>query len=165
MLSNLFGALGIGANAIIYQQKSGKKLLLFKLISDILWASHYFLLNANTAAAAGIIGIFRETVFYNQDKKWAKSKLWLVFFQICSIVSAFLTWKSIFSILPAVASVISVFSFWKNNPKLSRILAFPMSAAMLTYDITCLSYMGIVNEVLSLLSAAAGIIRFSKIKN
>ena len=56
MIINLIGVFGIAANILIYQQKSGKKLLIFKMLSDILWASHYFLLNANTAAAAAVVG-------------------------------------------------------------------------------------------------------------
>ena len=46
-----------------------------------------------------------------------------------------------------------------GNPRLSRILVFPISGAMLTYDLTCDSYMGIVNEVLTILSAILGILR------
>ena len=88
MIASIVGALGIGANVIIYQQKNGKKLLFYKLISDFLWAAHYFLLGAVSAALVAVIGIFRETVFFNQDKKWAKSNLWLVFFILCSICVA-----------------------------------------------------------------------------
>lgn len=161
MTAHIIGFLGIAANMLIYQQKKGKNLLAFKLLSDILWAIHYLLLNANAAAAIACIGIFREFVFFNQDKKWAKSKLWFVFFMLCSITSAIFTWKNPFSILPAIASIISVISFWRNNPDLSRYLALPISISMLTYDISSSSYMGIANEIFTLISAFTGIIRHS----
>lgn len=164
MISNITGALGIGANVAVYQQKSGKKLLISKLISDFLWAFHYFSLNATSAAAIAVIAIFRETIFFNQDKKWAKSKLWLIFFLLCSVVSAVLTWRGVISTLPAIASILSVLSFWKGSPRLTRYLAFPISACMLSYNIFYHSYMGIVNEVLTLFSAAFGVIRFYKTK-
>lgn len=156
MISYITGALGIAANVLIYQQKSGKKLLMFKLISDILWVAHYFSLQANAAAAIAAINIFREIVFYNKDKKWAKGKSWIVFFVACSIASAIFTWKSAFSILPATASILAIISFRKGDPHLSRNLAFPISACMLTYDIFCGSVMGIVNETFTLVSAAVG---------
>ena len=146
------GALGIAANMIIYQQKDGKKLLLFKLISDLFWFAHYFLLGAYTGAVIAVIGIFRECVFINQDKKWAKGKGWLVFFILCSIVSSIFTWKNVFCLFPAIASVISVISFWKSNPKLARFLGIIISACMLIYDIIYGSYTGIVNEILTLVS-------------
>lgn len=162
MAASVFGFLGIGANIVIYQQNNGKRLIIFKLISDIIWAVHFLLLNADSAAAAAVLGIFREIVFFNQDKKWAKSKNWLIFFLGCSIAAAILTWKNVFSLYPAVASALSVISFWKKNPILSRGLAFPISGCMLTYDITCESYSGIVNELLTLASASIGIIRYLK---
>lgn len=162
MISYITGAFGIAANVLIYQQKSGKKLLIYKLISDILWVAHYFSLQANAAASIAAINIFREIVFYNKNKKWACSNLWVVFFVLCSIASAVFTWKSAFSILPALASVLSIISFRKSDPNLSRSLAFPISASMLTYDIFCGSVMGIVNEIFTLLSAATGKKRFER---
>ena len=158
------GALGIAANVIIYQQKSGKKLVFWKLISDVLWALQYIMLGAYSGAAIAVIGIFREIVFYNNDKKWARSRLWLLFFICVSVLSGILTFKSVFSLLPMVASVLSILGFWRKSPSLSRVLAFPISASMLTYDIYAVSYMGIVNEVLTIISAVIGIIRYLKTK-
>ena len=159
MLALSLGALGIAANVIIYQQKSGKKLLWYKFISDIIWMLQYLSLNAISGAAVAMIGIIRETVFLNQHRKWAQSKAWLLLFLALSIASAIATWKNIFSVLPALASVLSVFSFWKNKPPLSRALAFPISISMFTYDIFCNSYMGIANEIFTLVSATVGIFR------
>ena len=164
MIASIVGIIGIGANIIIYQQKSGKKLLLFKLISDFLWALHYILFSANSAAIIATINIFREFVFFSKEKRWAKSKLWLVFFLFCSIISAIFTYKSLYNILPAIASILSVISFWRSNPNTSRIFAYPISISMLTYDIFCLSYMGIINEILTLLSTTIGILHYKKEK-
>ena len=158
----IFGALGVAANVIIYQQKNGKKLLLWKLLSDILWMAQYLFLGAFSGAAIAAIGIIRESVFLNQSKKWAQSKGWLLLFLALSVASAAFTWKSVVSILPAFASVLSVFSFWKNRPTLARNLAFPISASMLTYDIFCGSYLGIVNEIFTLFSAFIGVLRNRK---
>ena len=159
VLALTLGALGIAANVIVYQQKSGKKLLWWKFISDIIWMLQYLALNAISGAAVAMIGILRETVFLNQHRKWAQGKGWLLVFFILSIISAILTWKNIFSVLPALASVLSVFSFWRNKPSLSRALAFPISFSMFTYDVFCDSYMGIANEIFTLISATVGILR------
>ena len=162
MTAMIFGALGVAANVLIYQQKSGKNLLAFKLISDVLWALHYFFLNAYTAMCIALIAIVRELVFLKQNKNDARKGIWLIVFLLCGIASAAVTWKGLPSILPALASAISIFSFWRGNPRLSRILAFPVSGCMMTYDFTCGSVMGIVNETLTLISAAAGVIRFRR---
>lgn len=162
MTAMIFGALGVAANVIIYQQKNGKKLLFYKLVSDVFWTAHYVCLGAFSGAAIAAIGIIRETVFINQDKKWAQSKAWLLLFLALSVLSAAFTWKSVFSILPAVASVLAVFSFWRSKPSLTRTLAFPISASMLTYDIFCGSYLGIANEIFTLVSAFIGVLRNKK---
>lgn len=159
MFAQIVGALGIAASLFIYQQKDRSHLLVWKLISDVLWACHYLLLGAYTAMAISTIAAFREIVFFNRQKRWASSKLWFFFFMACAVGSAVLTWKTPASLLPAVASLLSVTGFYIGTPRLSRILVFPISGAMLTYDLTCDSYMGIVNEVLTILSAILGILR------
>ena len=162
MIATIVGVIGIGANMLIYQQKSDKKLLMYKMISDFLWALHYMLIDAYSACLIEAINIFREIVFYNNDKKWAKSKFWLIFFLLCSIISALFTFKNILNLLPAFASVLSVISFWRKNPDFTRALAYPISASMLIYDFSCLSYMGITNEIITIISTTVGMLRYKK---
>ena len=162
--ASLVGALGIGANVLIYQQKTGKNLLIYKLISDIFWALHYLLLGGYSGFIVACIGIIRESVFLNQKHKWAQGKRWLIVFATLSVVSAIFTWKNPMNLLPMVASVLSVFGFWRQNPTLSKILAFPISICMLTYDLYVMSYMGIANEVFTLVSAMISVILLWKAK-
>lgn len=151
------GITGIIANVVIYLQKNGKKMLLWKLISDLLWVTHYFTLSAYAGMAVAMVGVLRETVFLTQNKKGVSHKS-LLLFVACACISAALTWKNIFTLLPATASVLSVVSFWKASPPLTRFLAYPISLCMLTYDIMCASYAGVANEILTLISSTAGII-------
>ena len=165
-LSMLFGGLGVLTNALIYQQKSGKKLLVYKLISDVFWAAQYFFVGGYSGMAISLIGIVRESIFLNQGKRWADTKLWLLLFASLAMLSAALTWSSVLSILPTIASLLSVFGFWRANPKLSRLLAYPISACMLTYDIFFNSYMGIANEILTLVSTTIAVcLMFSASRN
>ena len=163
MIATIIGTLGIVANCIIYQQKNGKNLLLWKLISDVLWLLHYLFLSAYSGCAVALIGVFRELVFYRENKKGQKRPFFLMLFIIVTICSSILTWKGIASIFPALASVISIVGFWKANPKISRKLAFPISGLMLSYDLTCNSYMGIVNEILTMCATAIAIIHNRKV--
>lgn len=164
IIASLIGVLGIGANVLIYQQKTGKNLLIYKLVSDILWATHYLILGGFSAFAIACIGIVRESIFLNQKHKWAQSHIWLWVFVVLSVLSAALTWKTLVNLLPATASVLSVFGFWKNNPTLSKFLAFPISLCMLTYDLYIVSYMGIANEAFTLISAIISVIFLLKQK-
>ena len=158
VLSMIFGGLGVLANVMIYQQRTGKRLLVYKLISDGLWALHYLTLGAFSAVTIAFIGIVRESVFLNRGKRWADTKLWLLLFALLSVLSAALTWSSYLSILPASASLLSVFGFWQAKPKLSKLLAYPICACMLTYDVCVSSYMGIVNEAFTLVSTTVAVV-------
>ncbi len=164
--SYVFGALGILTTIAVYQQKSRKGLLISKLICDAVWCLHYVFLSAYSAAAIAIIGVLREIVFVNRNKKWGKSRLWLPFFLVLSVVCTILTWKNYFSIFTCVASCLAVTGFFIGNPKLSRILSFPISACMITYDVAFGSYLGIANEILALGSSLIGLIVIDrKMKN
>lgn len=165
IIAQLIGFIGIGANIIIYQQKSRGRLLLWKLISDALWLLHYLFMGAYSAAVVAVIGMMRESVFMNRHKKWAQSPLWLVLFLVIAAGSAVLTWKNAFSLLPAIASMIAVISFWIGKPRLSRVLAFPISLSMLTYDISVGSIAGIGNELFTMTSSVVGILRLDRKKN
>ena len=148
----IFGVSGIIANLVIYQQKNRKNLLMVKLGADVLWTLHYAFLSAWSGAAVCGIGIIRELIFLNNQSRWAKSKLWLVLFLICAIISAIFTWKNVFSVLPACASLLSVVSFWIGKPKLTRIFQLPISVTFLIYDIMNYSHTGMISEIMTIIS-------------
>ena len=162
ILAQIMGLLGITSTIIIYQQKDRSKLLIFKMASDIAWSAHYLFLSAPTGLAICIIAIFREFVFMNRKKhKWANINAWPAIFVSLALGSMALTWgkEGAISIMPAVASAISVISFWIGNPKLARKFVFLIAGTMIAYDVVVKSYTGIINETFGLTSAIIGIIR------
>lgn len=162
VLSYVFGVFGVIINFTLYRQKNRKNLLGAKLISDIIWGIHYILIPAYNGAITCGISTVREIVFLNKKHNWAKSKLWLVFFILCNTVSIISGWNGIYSVLPACASIVSVIVFWIGNPNLTRCVQIPISVSFLIYNFTHNSYMGIVNEVLSLISIVTFIIKEKK---
>ncbi len=162
MFSTCFGILGIAANIAIFWQKDRKRLLTVKLIADIVWTVHYALLRAWTGAATCGISIIRETVFLNKKHKWAKSRLWFVFFVLLSVVSGMVTWKNIVNILPVCAAILSVISFAVAKPHLTRIFQIFISVSFLLYDIYCMSYAGMINEFCTLTSVVFALLHYGR---
>ncbi len=148
----IIGFIAILFNFFIYQQKKRKSVLKVKLLSDISWALHYGLLTAFSGMAVCIVGTARETTFLLTDDKKEKRRYFLLAFAIIAIITSILTMKDLFGLLPALASLIAVFSYWQQNPNLTKILGIPISIAMLTYDIMRFSITGIINEILTLIS-------------
>ena len=156
----IIGAIAIVINFLIYQQKDRKNVLKVKLLSDISWATHYGLLTAFSGMAVCCVAIAREITFLQTEDKKDKRKYFLIAFAIISIVSSSLTMKDVYGLLPALASLIAVFSFWQQNPNVTKVLAIPISISMIIYDIMRFSIAGIINEIFTLISI---IIFFSKI--
>ena len=157
VIGQIIGFIAIGVNLIIYQQKNEKNLLIWKLSSDILWLVHYILISANAAAAIAVVSSVREIVLLKSGDSLALKKKWMVIFIVFSVVSGLLTWKGVFSVFPCVASVLANISFCLSIPMLSRIMSFPVSVCMLTYDIFSGSISGIVNEAFTIISSIIGI--------
>ena len=155
----IFGGLGIAANFTVYQQKERKKLLIFKIICDSCWLLHYISLGAFSGAGVCTIAVLRDTVFLNENKKWAQGKKWLIFFLILNVVLTTLTWKNGFSILPAISSALSIFSFWQSKPKLTKYISFPVATSMIIYNASFMSIPGILNESFVLVSSTISLLR------
>ena len=159
LISEILGFIGVGLNAVVYQQKKRNRLLVFKLISDVVWMLHYGLMGNYSGAAVATIGIARESTFLVTDKKGIDRRPFLLVFLGCACFSVWLTWGGWFSVLPATASFLSVISFWQQKPRVSRLLALPISACMVIYSTMVGSYAGIANEIFTVTSTVIGIIR------
>ena len=160
----IIGIAGILLNFLIFQQKTSKRLLLCKLISNVTWALFYFVSEAYTGFAVACIAIAREITFISVPKKSKLGIACLSIFVVTAIVCSIFTWKSPISILPAIASITSVFGFYFSIPKLSRILVFPISLCMGIYDIQEAVWMGLANECITIISAIWGLIIMDMLK-
>ena len=159
VLAQTFGFGGTFMLFVLYQQSERKKLLLCKLCADVLWGIHYACLGAAAGAIPNFIGIFRETVFMNSNKKWANLPIWPFVFIIASWVPAIISWKSALGLLPMCASTLVTVSLWVKSPKLTGLLTVPVCTAFIIYDVFVGSYAGIINESISLLSIVIAFFR------
>lgn len=167
VIAQVLGIIGIAVFLLCFQFKEMKTARKIKMAVDVIWATHYFLLGGYPAFAINVICFFREIVFINSDKKFFSHKIWLYVFIVFNLASAALTWKSIFSLLPAITACIATYSFWQRNIKKARVLALINNGLMFTYDITMenISYMGLVSETLAFGSVIIAMIRHGGRKN
>ena len=134
-ITQIFGIIALVCSFVIYQQKTRKRILSFKLLQDVCWLSHYLLLGAYSAAASSAICTTRSVIYYNNNKKFFSSRIWLFIYVALYIISAMATWQNIFSIFPATSSIISTFAFWLKNPKHTKMFAILSSTSSLIYNI------------------------------
>lgn len=154
-IAQIFGAVAILSSIVIYQQKTRKRLLSFKLVQDVCWCIHYLILGAYSAAATSFICTSRSVIYYNNDKPIFASKLWLLIYICLYAVSAVFTWNGIFSIFPAMSSILSSIGFWVKQPIRTKAISVCASACTLVYNInvshSAMVYIGVTLTISSAL--------------
>ena len=159
-LPQLFGLGAMVCLFLIYQQKSRKKILLCKLGADICWVFHYLCLGGYAGMIPNGVGIFRELVFIQRKrKKWASRLWWPGLFILVGWGLGLWTFHSFYNVLPIAASTFVTVSLWLDNPRLTKLISLPVCAAFLVYDVFIGSYIGVINESISLFSIALSFIK------
>ena len=157
--AQIFGALAIAVALFIFIFRSRKVILLAKLTDDALWAAHYLLIGGYTATALNCVGVVREIVFYNREKKWASSRLWLYLFLALAFAAGLLTWEGVSSLPAMMGMILAVFSFWCRDPLLICSLSIPSEMCWLCYNIFHQSMPGMISSSVAILSAVIGLVR------
>ena len=152
-ISNIFGFGAMFSLFCSYQQKTRRRFIIAKLSADICWGVHYLFIGATAGAIPNFIGIFREIVFVNRnDKKWTKSAVWPVLFIFINFSLGISTFHSVYNLLPILASTFVTISLWINNIKLTKLISVPVCIAFMIYDFHVSSYIGMINESVSIFS-------------
>lgn len=153
MITNILGIGAMVSLFLIYQQKNRKNILLCKLSADIFWILHYFTLGAVAGMIPNFVGIFRELVFVNRkSKKWANTPLWVALFIAVNFTLGILSYDEWYDIVPIIASAFVTVSLWIDNPRLMKLISIPVSIAFFVYDVFVLSYVGMLNESIAIVS-------------
>ncbi len=163
ILSWVFGIGAMLCLFLTYQQKKRNALIKCKLAADICWSFHYFFLSAYGGMIPNFVGIFRELVFTQREKKkWANSPIIPIIFILLNWGIGALTFKNPANILPIVASTFVTISLWVKNPKLTKIISLPVSFSFFLYNIFVFSVIGMINESIVMVSIIISLIQNTK---
>lgn len=146
---------------ILAQQKDSRAgLLKAQFVGSMIWIVHYALLGAYTGVATNALGLVRAVMCYYNDRKWAKSPLWLAFFILCYAASPLLTWGGMYCLLLGAAMVMTTVALWVRSMRVNRLLFLLNSPLVLAYNLFAHSYSCAVVEAVALVSFAAAVWRF-----
>lgn len=164
-LSQIFATCSLIATTLCTWQKGRKKILLFLIFDSIFLAISYSFLNAYTGAITNIICIFRNICFYlKENNKKMNNKCIPMAFVLMHIIIGIFLFDSFNSILPIIGSITFCLTAWQSNAKTVRIGTIIMVFMWLIYDITVKSYISILSETISLLSAILAVIKIDLLK-
>ena len=172
---------GVGAAALIiamlsFQQRTQKKIVLYQLVSSVLFTVHFFMIGAYVGSLLNFIGIFRAAVFANKDKKWAQNKAWLFVFLFAFAAAGILTldgdidittWNVSFASVSTYIAMLPVFgmsfttvAFWITDAAAVRLVSFPSSPCWLTYNLYNRSWAGAGTEIILMTSIIVAMLRY-----
>ena len=159
-LIQLIGLVGSVISFTSLQSGSRTKILSLQILCCVLWVVHYALLGAYTGALINCLGLGRAAVCSFNDRKWAKSPLWLGFFLICYAVSPLLTWDGAYCLLLGGAMMLTTVALWVHDMRLTRLLFLFNSPLVLVYNLIAQSYSSAAIEVVAFLSFLLAVWRF-----
>lgn len=164
IIAQIIGFAGAVTYFIVFQQKKRKNILSLSVVACLLFIIHFVMLKAYTGAVMNSLGAVRCVIYYYNDRKWGKSKLWLAFFVAASSVLCILTWKDVFSVLPLTAMVLTSISFWMKKERNIRLLTLPTSPCWMIYNFHSGSVAGVITEIIVTSSLIISIIKYDILK-
>lgn len=165
IVAQVIGLFAILSYTISPQQKNKKRVLIFNLISSILYSLQYLLLNAFSAVITNTVGAVKNYIFYlyEKNKKDVPKNLFWIFMLIILALGMF-TYNNIYSLIPILTSVLSLYAVWQNNLKVFRVIVIISSISWIIYNLIVGAYIGIIGNIFQLVSAIIAIVRFDILK-
>lgn len=162
-----------GILSLSYLLKDRNKILISNFIAHIGQASAMAMLNGYTGAAMAGIMMLRDLTLLIQEKQKSKDKeinkkvdlSILIITVILVILLTIFTYNGPLSLLSVVATLITTFALWQKNVKVYKILGLIAGILWLAYNIFIMSIMGIILELIIVLSTIVGYLKDNKNKN
>ena len=160
ILSQIF-ALGATILSICaIQQRKKVRLVEFGTVGSFCSLIHYLLLGAWSGVAIKTVGTVRNGIAAYETKKHKKSKVFPLIFVTFYIISGFLTYDSIFSILPMISASIYTIAIYMADAKIIRYAAVFGSTLWLIYNIHVMTIVGIIAEMVFIINDLIAIYRY-----
>ena len=141
-----------------------KSLLLVQTAATTCTCLAYLFLGAASGFALNVVCIIRNVVFYFQKDSGKAHTLTALALALAMVVLGILSWQGPVSVLIIVALAANTVFLSFGDPQLLRKSILGTSSLVLLYNIFVFSLGGIANEALSIVSSAAGILRFRREK-
>jgi len=164
IIGQIIGIFGVVLTFLSYQMKAKKTLLLLQLLGITLISIQYFMINALSGAVLNVVCLIRTLFFYFTEERIKNQKLKTYVFPLlfAGLVCVFgaLSWEGWYSILLLICLAINSFCIGACNPQnLRKSLLFTCTLALI-YNVIVFSIGGMLNEIVSIISAIIGIIRY-----
>ena len=163
IFAQIIAIFAIIAYSFAPHQKTKKKVLTFKIVSNSLYTLQYLLLGAISAAGTNLINVLQSIIFYNYAKENKKVPvLWGIIFSIIIILLGIFSYKDITSIIPIVLALITTYGIWQDNLKIYRITCAFSIFCWIFYNFYISAYVSAIGNIFQFASAVLAIYKLNK---
>ncbi len=162
-IGQAIAVLALILSVISYQMPNAKALLFVHAAVCLSMGISYIFLGSLSGAVLNILAVLRNFIYYN--KNMFKGKTWVY---ICTAVmflagtSSAVFSKDVWSVLVIIGLTLNTYCLSFENAQSIRKSILFTSPFALCYNVIVLSVGGIALEILSIASAALGVIRYKK---
>jgi len=161
ILVQILGAITLIIFVISMQQRKKERFLLLQTAGTLLFVLQYILTGKITGVVIFIIAAIRGLVFFYYKRKNLKPSLAvLIIFLTALLVSAWLTWQNVLSVIPLIATVARTWGTWQDDMKWARRTSFAAQSLMIIYNLTASMYTGALTEVCNSVSSLIAMWRY-----
>ena len=160
IIGHTLGALGVCALISSYQLKKKSTIMLFQTIGSILFVFQFLFLGELSGLVLNGMCLVRNILFCLRDKM---GKLGRAMPYICGgaiIIVGIFVWEGLPSLLLMVGLAINTVCLGICSPQKLRASLLLTCALVGIYDALVFAYAGVANEILSMISAAIGLVRY-----
>ena len=143
ILAQICGFMGMFITLVAYLQKDDFSVKKMMVISVFFWGAHFFLLWVFSWFAATVIWFIRLAL----SVKYKKNKTALFFVLSLSLISAYFTFTSLYSLLPVIASMCWAYAYFYLEKIKLRLVMVLNSSLWLLYNAMIGSVSWVINEV------------------
>ena len=159
IIGQVLGILAVITGFISYQMKTPRGIIIFQLLTAIVFGLHYGFIGAFTAVALNVVGAISCIFYYFRDKRGGKSLAEPIIFALLITAAGILTWEGWHSALITGGLVLNTISLTFSDPQATRRTMFIKSPLCLLYNVIVLSSGGFIYECAVLISAIIAIIK------
>ena len=165
-IANLIGLIAVVIYLLGYQQKTRKRIILYNASSRALYILQYILLSAFAGAVLDVAGIISSVLAQKKDNFIIKKhlKLFVICVNVFIILSGFVVYENMYSLLPVIGVVLHTSALWITNEKRIRIVSLLGCPFWLIYNIVSGAYGSAVGDMFSIISILTAVFRYDMIK-
>ena len=160
-IGQILSIVAVATGFISFQMKTPRGILIFQLITALIFSTHYFLIGATSATALNLMAAVQCLFYYLRNKRNSKSPVVPIVFTALMIASSILTWDGWYSVFIMAGLVINTVSLGFSSQTI-RKLNLVKSPLCLTYNVCVFSIGGIIYEAATFVSAIIGLFKYSK---